>query len=159
MIIRPLTDAEPQTPDPFLGLDVDVGVESLGVGGRRGGVTLDGGVGGGGELTEEGVGVGEVLMVGVVGLRLRGVCGVKFGTLVVGVLAVGLLVVDVQACGGLVAVVLLQADQAGLEDFGVTLGLAGPVILALVVLTGDLLRLQARLGHGGGDSGSDDTQR
>ena len=126
-----------------------------------GGNTLaDGGVGGGGELTQERVGVGQaghMRIAGVVRLVVRGVAGLV-DLLVIGVLAVGLLVVHVQAGGGLVAVVLLQAQQAGLEDFHVALGLAGPVIFALVTPGGDLLGLQGRLGDGGGDTGSDHAQ-
>jgi len=139
-----------------------VGVEGVRVGvvpGAGCGATLDGGVGGSGELTKERVSVGKRLVGLAFSLSLGVILGVGFGLVVIGVLLIGLLVVHVQACGLLVAVVLLQTDQTGLEDLGVTLGLTGPVVLALVVLTGDLLGLQARLGNGGGDSGSDGTQR
>ncbi len=135
-----------------------MGVEGVGGPCGGGGAALDGWVGGGGELTQQRVGVGEVRVGAVVAVGLGVALCVGLGTVVVGVLAVGLLVVDVQACGGLVAVVLLQAYQAGLEDLGIPLGLSGPVLRTLVVLTGDLLGLQARLGNGGGDSGSDGTQ-
>jgi hypothetical protein len=100
---------------------------------------LEGGVGGGGELAEEGVGVWEGLVCGVFGLRVGVGWWVALRLRVVGVLAVGLLVVDVEACGLFVAVVLFEADESGLEDLGVLLGLTGAVILAFIVLTGDLL--------------------
>lgn len=130
-----------------------MGIEGVRVGGRCGGsTTLNGGVGGGGELTQEGVGVGKLAGLcdgGCLGGLVLCV-GVVLGPLVVGVLAVGLLIVHMQACSGLVAVVLLKAQESGLEDLGVTLGLTGPVALSLVLLTSKLLRLQARLGNGGG---------